>query len=289
MPGHPRVRLVPATAVATADLQALAEASFAGRPRPPGWFARKLVREAVDRDRSLLALGPGDEPVGYALTGAEPGETLAHSAGLGVLPAWRGQGIGGALVLALGPALRRAGLEALRVLAEPPRRGFYQRLGFVPLAERHTLWSTGTGVADLDLRAHARGDWWLPGLAVAGWRAGTWARTPDPDAGTVRLADGDAWAHISREGTALLVQRLSVADDGDPAGWQRRIHAALTELRARCASDTAIFLYGLDTVSCVTASLLRAKWRVAQTACEMQRQLGDAASDAVDKQAPPAA
>jgi GNAT superfamily N-acetyltransferase len=280
--GHPRVRIVPATGVALADLQALVEACFAGRPRPTGWFARKLVREAVDRDRSLLAFGPGDELVGYTLTGAEPDETVGHSAGLGVLPAWRGEGIGAALMFALGPMLRRTGLRILRVNAEPPRRRFYQRVGFVPLVERHTLWAMGTGAADLDLRAHPRGAWSLPGLAVAGWRAGTWMRTPETDAGTLQLADGDVWAHVSREGRALLIQRLSVIDE-------RRIHSALDELRSRCAGDTAVLLHGCEAVSCVTVSLLRAKWRVAQTACEMQRDLDDPAFDAVDKQASPAA
>lgn len=284
---------MPAAPVALADLQALAEASFGGRPRPPGWFARKLAREAVDLERSLLAFGPGDRLVGYALTGAEPGESLAHSAGLGVLPAWRGQGIGAALLRDLEHPLRRAGFTALRVLAEPPLRGFYHRQGFAAQAERHTLWTPGTGDADLDLREHPRRPWGVPGRAVAGWRAGTWARTPDADAATLRLADGDAWAHLSREGAALLVQRLCVADDDDPLRWQSRIHAALAELRAHVHRDTAVLLYGCDTVSCITASLLRAKWRVAQTACEMQRDLDDvcdaANCDAVDKQAPPAA
>lgn len=286
----PGVRLVSAAQLAVPELQALAEACFAGRPRPPRWFARKLVREAVDRDLSLLALGPGDTPVGYTLAGAETNARVAHSAGLGVLPAWRRRGIGAALVRALSRRLQDAGLTALRVLAEPPLRGFYERLGFRPRALRHTLWAPGTGAADLDLRALPRLAWALPGRAVTGWRAGTWSRTPDEDAATLRLADADAWAHLSREGAAVLIQRLCVADDpDDPDALDglaaRRIHAALAELRAYFHSDTAVLLYGCDTVSCVTVSLIQAKWRVAQTACEMQRDLGDA----VDNDAPPAA
>jgi len=295
VPAH--VRFVPATQVALADLQALVEACFAGLPRPPNWFARKLHREAVALDRSLLAFGPGDELVGYTLTGNEPGETTAHSAGLGVLPDWRRQGIGGALLHHLESPLRRAGFKHLRVLAEPPLRGFYRLHYFHPQAERHTLWLPGTGLADLDLRAHARRPWSLPGRAVAGWRAGTWTRTPDADAATVQLADGDAWAHLSREGDALLVQRLCVADHDDPAIQLHRVHAALAELRSCVHHDTAVLLYGCDIVSCVTASLLQAKWRVAQTSCEMQRDHADvsdasndvACGDAVDKPGPPAA
>ena len=286
----PGVRLVSAAQLAVPELQALAEACFAGRPRPPRWFARKLVRDAVDLDLSLLALGPGDAPIGYTLTGVEVNAAVAHSAGLGVLPAWRRQGIGAALVRALSRPLQDAGFTALRALAEPPIRGFYERLGFRPRALRHTLWAPGTGAADLDLRALPRLAWALPGRAVTQWRAGNWSRTPDDEAATLRLPDADAWAHLSREGAAVLIQRLCVADDpDDPDALDglaaRRIHAALAELRAYFHSDTAVLLYGCDTVSCVTASLIQTKWRVAQTACEMQRDLGDA----VDNDAPPAA
>lgn len=281
----PAVRLVSTEGVELGRIQALAEACFAGRPRPPGWFARKLAREAVDRARSLLALGPGDEVLGYALAGAEPHEGVAHSAGLGVLPGWRGQGIGAALVRGLQAALRDAGRTALRVLAEPPLRGFYARLGFHAQAERHTLWAPGTGAADLDLRAHPPRAWTLPGRPIAGWRAGTWTRTPDAEAATLTLANGRAAAHLSREGSAILVQRLCVADDNADVADDHHIVAVLLELRARFASDTAVLLYGCDAVSCITAALMRAKWRVAQTACEMQRDLGDA----VDKHASPAA
>jgi ribosomal protein S18 acetylase RimI-like enzyme len=279
------VRIVPAADIAVAELQTLVEACFAGRPREPEWLARKLVREAVDRERSLLALGPGDQAIGYTLAGADDDAHVAHSAGLGVLPAWRRQGLGSALLLGLTQPLRSAGFTALRVLAEPPLRGFYQRLGFRPRTERHTLWAPGTGAADLDLRALPRLAWALPGRAVAGWREGTWTRTPDADAATVQLTDADAWAHLSREGTAVLIQRLCLAPDDrdDSDDDERRIHAALTQLRARFHRDTAVLLYGCDVVSCITASLMQAQWRVAQTACEMQRDLGDA----VDKHASP--
>lgn len=288
-----QIRIVSAACIGAAgkpslhDLQVLVEACFPARPRPPNWFTRKLVREAVDLERSLLALGPGDIPIGYTLTGAEPGEAVAHSAGLGVLAPWRHLGLGARLIRDLERPLLGAGFRALCVNVEPSLRGFYGRLGFRPHAERHTLWAPGTGVADLDWRAHPRTAWSLPGRMVAGWRAGTWARTPDEDAATVRLAG--AWAHLSREGAAVLVHRLCVEerddDDSDPSLLPTRIHAALAELRGALHSDTAVLLHGCEAVSCITVSLMRAQWRVAQTACEMQRELGDA----VDKHAPPAA
>lgn len=269
------VRIVPAVGVALEGLQPLAEAIFGGGPRPAGWFARKLAREAVDPARSALALGPGDVPVGYMLVGREPGEPVAHSAGLGVVAGWRGRGVGAALALAVLEPLRRAGAERLRLLAEPPRRGFYERLGFQTLAQRHTLRAFGSGAADLDLREHPPGAWALPGRCIAGWRAGTWARTPSHEAATLTLLAGDAHVHLSREGRTILVQRMCVADADVPEVLHATVHAALAELRGRLHRDTAVLLYGCDVVSCITASLMRAKWRVAQTACEMQRALGE--------------
>ena len=274
-----------------ADLEPLVLRIFGAGDRPPGWFPRKLAREGVDPACSSLAFGPGDELLGYLLVGADPdppGPPVAHCAGLGVLPDLRGRGLGPALVACSVTAARRRA-AALHALAEPALRGFYERLGFRSRALRHTLWAPGTGAADLDLRALPRLAWALPGRAVTQWRAGNWSRTPDDEAATLRLPDADAWAHLSREGAAVLIQRLCIADEPDapdePDAAAKRIHAALAELRAYFHSDTAVLLYGCDTVSCVTASLIQAKWRVAQTACEMQRNLGDA----VDNDAPPAA
>ena len=59
-------------------LQPLAERAFGGGDRPDGWFSRKLLREAIDPDltvvavdRSLPAVGPGDPSpwCGYLLVG----------------------------------------------------------------------------------------------------------------------------------------------------------------------------------------------------------------------------
>jgi GNAT superfamily N-acetyltransferase len=254
---------------ALADLQPLAERIFGRGDRAPGWFARKLAREAVDPARSVLALAPGDEPVGYMLVGAaDPGRPgVLFGAGLGVAPEWRGRGVGAALAAAA-VADPRPGDLALRVLAEPPRRGFYERLGFVARAQRHTLHAAGAGV-DLDLRAHPPRAWPLPGREVAAWREGPWARTPAAEAATLELAGG-AWTHVSREGRALLVQRLCLADDGDPAELAA---AALADLRRRVGVGAPLLVYGCDAVSCVTASLLGRGWSAAQTAYEMERRL----------------
>ena len=265
-------------------IQPLAEAVFGAEARAPGWFVRKLAREAVDPRRSFLAFGTGAAPIGYVLFGDEPGEPMAHCAGLGVLLEHRGRGVGSALVEHAVAALRGA-VPALQILAEPPRRRFYERLGFVAGRVCHTLQSAATGAASLDLREHPPAAWALPGLAVAGWRAGTWSRTPSVDAATLSLLDGAAWVHVSREGRAILVQRICVAD-GPTTTIVARTNAALDELRGRFVRGTAILLYGCEAVSCVTASLLHGDtWRVVQTAVEMRRGLGEA----VDKHAGPTA
>lgn len=260
-----------------ATLEPVARQIFGAGDRPPGWFARKLAREGVDPALSSLAFGTGGEVVGYLLVGDEPGPhapLLAHCAGLGVLPNHRGRGLGPALVACSLAALRRRHAHALHALAEPPRRSFYAQLGFHPLAARHTLHSTGLGRHDADLAAHPPAPWQLPGRSVASWRAGTWSRTPKPLAATLHLERGAV--HLSREGQAILVQRMCVdaADDHDDAETIAATHATLEALRHHFATTTPILLYGCNTVSCVTASLIgTARCRVVQTAWEMQRPL----------------
>jgi len=265
-------------------LQPLAEAVFGAEGRAPGWFVRKLAREAVDPRRSFLAFGTGDAPIGYLLIGDDPDEHIAHSAALGVLLAERGRGVGSALVERAVTALHGA-VPVLQFLSEPPLRGFYERLGFVTGRASHTLQSAATGRRSLDLREHPPTAWALPGQAIAGWRAGTWSRTPSEQAATLSLLGGAASAHLSREGRAFLVQRLCVAD-GPSTTIVARTHAALDELRGCFVRGTAILLYGCEAVSCVTASLLHGDtWRVVQTALEMRRAIGEG----VDKQAQPTA
>ncbi|HEY0134495.1 MAG TPA: GNAT family N-acetyltransferase [Nannocystis sp.] len=279
-----RVISVREAGVALTALQPLAEAVFGAQGRSPGWFARKLAREAIDPGRSFLALGPGDVRIGYLLISDDPLDRVAHSAGLGVLAEHRRRGVGSALIDRASAELVGAA-PALQFLAEPPLRGFYERLGFTAQRTCHTLRSTGTGAVGLDLREHPPAAWTLPGHAVAGWRPGTWSRTPSADAATVSLLDGGAWAHLSREGRAIVVQRLCVA--GDPATTLvADTHAALDELRGRLSRGTALLVVGCEAVSCVTASLLRHEhWQVAQTAVEMRRVIGEG----VDKHAGPAA
>ncbi|WAS98430.1 GNAT family N-acetyltransferase [Nannocystis punicea] len=252
--------------VATDALASLAEAVFGRGERAPGWFARKLEREGVDLDLSVLAVAAGaTEPVpqdmlfGYFLLGQDPSDRIAHSAGLGVIAARRGGGLGRALVEAAAVRLAPAGYEALRVLAEPEREAFYARLGLVVTARRLTLLAHGTCPIshvrwDRELADQAKQPW-SPAptngdpLEVCAWRPGAWARTPPALAATLEPMPG-VWAHVSREGRALLVQRMLVARGIEPV-------AAVAALLARTPASMPLLLYGVDPVSSITAALLR--------------------------------
>lgn len=253
------------------ELQPLVEAIFPAPDRPAGWFRRKLAREAVDPAWSTLAFGTGGEIVGYFLVGDDVGE--ARSAGLGVSPAHRGHGTAAGLIELAIAALRRAGVGLLGTSAEPPVRGFYERVGFREVGVRHTLLAPACGRVDLELAGHPPTAWSLPGREVAGWRPGAWSRTPSASAATVTLVGGAATVHLSREGRAILVQRMCV-DEASPNGLVATTHAALDELRRHFSEGTPLLLHGCEAVSCVTAALLRGgPWHVVQTACEMQRPL----------------
>ncbi|PCC66581.1 Ribosomal protein S18 acetylase RimI [Nannocystis exedens] len=251
--------------VATDALTALAEDIFGRGERAPGWFARKLEREGVDRERSVLAVAAGapehvphDMLFGYFLIGQDPSDRIAHSAGLGVIAARRGGGLGRALVEAA--AARLAGrFTALRVLAEPEREAFYARLGLVVTARRLTLLAHGTCPIsharwDRELADQAKQPWSpaptsSDAIEVCAWRPGAWARTPPALAATLEPLPG-AWAHVSREGRALLVQRMLVARGVDPL-------AAVAALLATTPTTMPLLLYGVDPVSSITAALLR--------------------------------
>lgn len=258
-------------------LERLAVRIFGAGDRPPGWFARKLAREAVDPDLSVLAVrtGPADHDpedslIGYLLVGRDPGDPVAHSAGVGLVPAARGQGLGGRLLGRAADGLRRAGASALRVLAEPAREPWYARHGLVVRARRVTLLAFGTSP-----RAHppARKLAWSPDPApphdateLCAWRHATWARTPESDAETLDLGAG-AWAHVSREGAARLVHRLLAPAARDPLD-------SLAALLARIDRGAPVLLYGCDAVSSITAAFTAHGLTAAQRFAEMDLALG---------------
>lgn len=272
--------------VSLATLTRFAEAIFGRGDRAPGWLERKLAREGMSRHLSIVAVRTGSPEhvpynmlLGYLLLGHDPGEPVAHSAGFGVSPEARGRGIGRAMIDAAPARLARADLRVLRILAEPSNQGYFIRRGFQLRARRLTLMAQGTcpiSQVDLELAAHPPRPWSpapapAHALELCAWRPGAWARTAPAAAATLDLLPG-AWAHVSREGRALLVQRLLVSAPEDAL-------AATDALIARTPAAMPLLLLGADPVSSITAALLQpdppraAKFQVAQRFAVMELDL----------------
>lgn len=86
----------------------------------------ELEYDAADPvSRHVLARGPDGAAIGT-------GRLLAdgHIGRMAVAPAWRGQGVGRALMCRLLDMARRSGMEELALNAQVPAVGFYRRLGF---------------------------------------------------------------------------------------------------------------------------------------------------------------
>ena len=114
------------------------DAAFRDRPGFPGWPAERWVAWTAGDEEfrpqwSLLAAGPDGEGDAGFITCAD-GWVIQ----VGVAPAWRGRGLGGALV---GEALRRmraggADQALLDVNVDNPAARLYARLGFTKLGRR---------------------------------------------------------------------------------------------------------------------------------------------------------
>lgn len=218
------VRIVPASEVGdVARLQGLAERVFGRRRRAPGWFTRKLRRECVRPELSVVAVRDGaspDDPAawcGYVLVGAPPSLAgVARTAGTGVVPGARGTGVGRRLVEAACERAADAGLHTVRILAAPEAAAFYTRLGFRREREVSTLLAFARGPSA-----------WLAGAAepwtpvdvepghthveLVGWFREAWEETPADHRVSVPVPNerGDVtWIHLSAEGSAWLIHRV---------------------------------------------------------------------------------
>lgn len=270
--GHldPRVEIVAADVLGDpAALEPLARRIFGDGDRRPGWFARKLDREGVDPRLSQVATVDG-RPYGYVLVGT-PFEVVARTAGVGLDPQWRGRGIGSRLLAAAARAAQQAGFERLRTLAHPDRVDFYARAGFVGCRTNHSLLNFSAGAPEPNPTAMppARG-WDEIGDCTheqAAWMQMAWERTPPAERTTLDLDEG-ATVHLSREGDAHLVHRLTTRHSDD-ANAVRIVSALLKRL----PSPRPVVLYGCNTVSSITSSLMRAGWVSVQTAVVMEKPL----------------
>jgi mycothiol synthase len=120
-------------------------AAFAQRPGFPAWGQEQWLRWTEDDptfrpDLSFLATRQG-QALGF-VTNAHSEEDPQHCGyliQLGVIPRWRGQGVGAALTLRALQGWRSAGRQALVLHVNSNNPGalrLYQRLGFVRIKRR---------------------------------------------------------------------------------------------------------------------------------------------------------
>ena len=244
-------------------LEPLARAVFGDGQRPDGWFARKLWRECVVPDRSLVASRSVDPEetdawLGYGLLGRPPSlGTTARTAGIGLRADWRGRGVGRDLVRGLLAQARLDGADSMLIPASDEARGFYQRCGLEPGAVTHTLLAFGRGTA----AAHVDESWDAPspGPRRSGWFREAWERTLPRT--TTRVRDGRDRFDVSFEGTAHVAMRWTSADGmpEGPGAWLHTVPTGAPALLHEVPAD-APFLSGL----------LNADWTVVQTTTAMQ-------------------
>jgi ribosomal protein S18 acetylase RimI-like enzyme len=230
-----------------AVLESVAEAVFGRGRREPGWFARKLIREAVDAKlSSLIVSAPAaseaitpDQIGGYALLGrAASLGSVARGSGVGIVASLRGRGLGRALLEHALARVHAAGCDAAEFLAEPERVGWYVAQGFAVVEEQLTLLALGTGGIAATLRADdpprdpADALWW--------WVPEMWQRTPTAERVFVEFDGARFW--LTREGRAWLVHR---SEPNDPAVVVRGLEA----LRRNLAPTTPLLLYPCPAAS----------------------------------------
>lgn len=140
---HPAPRIVPITLAHAASFHAALDAVareerwLAQRHAPPPERIEAFVREGVEKDAvQFVALDEQARVVGWADVMADWAHAVAHrgSLGMGVLAAWRGQGVGRALLAAcIAKAWhRRLTRIELEVRVDNVAAiALYRRLGFV--------------------------------------------------------------------------------------------------------------------------------------------------------------
>jgi ribosomal protein S18 acetylase RimI-like enzyme len=127
------------TAICDAYNDAFSTRGFEGYSADDWVFDSFSVQDEFLPDCSFLALS-GGEIIGFSMCVEEAGEGWIDSAG--VRPAWRGQGIGHALLARSMQSMREAGIKGavLRVNEDNPRAiAVYNRLGF-EVRRQHAVW-----------------------------------------------------------------------------------------------------------------------------------------------------
>ena len=131
LPAPNDVRVVPMTEGAVADLFTAYAGSFADRPgfvqpEPQEWLGDLESDDDWRRDLSTVLLDPAGAPVGFSNV---IGSWIDQ---VGVVPAWRGRGLGAYLVAATLRALAAEGTASawLTVNEDNPAAALYRDLGF---------------------------------------------------------------------------------------------------------------------------------------------------------------
>jgi GNAT superfamily N-acetyltransferase len=275
-----RIEVVPATATGNlARLRPLAEEILGTRNRPDGWFDRKLARERVCPELSRIAYradqGEPDQPhtwCGYVLVGmpATPG-TGARTAGVGVLPAEQGAGVGTRLLEAALVAAAAARVPHIDTPASQEARPFYEAMGYGHLRDTVTMLSYAKGPCPSP--AFPPQAWTPPSVSARShddaldWHPHPWQRPFDPQTHELVLSEGSAFVQLSSEGAAAIVLRLLVPANG---GEQAAV-MALQGLRKQIAAPRPVVVPGLDPVSSITCSLGDQGWDRVQRVCWMRR------------------
>lgn len=254
-------------------LEPLMRRIFGEGDRAPGWFSRKVQRECIDPALSRLAF-EGDDPLdprgwaGVVLVGTPPSlHPTARTAGIGVVSHVRGRGVGRALLCAVCSAVSATGLEGLQIPADASAVGFFERLGFQPVASSITLLARGRGAKASEVLGSPRPWSCTDPPRVTGWLAEAWNLTPARQRQTQLLLDGGLRLDVALEGRAWVVHRVvadAMLEDGALAD-------ALDQWLEGVPSSTVAMIAGADPVSSVTAELQRHGWAPVQRAVTMQR------------------
>ncbi len=249
-----------------ARLEPLARAIFGDGDREPGWFERKLWRECVVSEHSVVLTTSADPAerqawIGYGLLGRPPSlGGVARTAGIGVRVPWRGVGLGRRLVEALRERARRSGADTLCVPASEQSAPFYARCGLRPGETTQTLLAFGEG--ESQATPAERPEPWdapCPGPILSAWFREAWERTPPARRHTVRVRDGHDRFDVSMEGSAHVALRWTSAD-GDvrgPLAWlgatPRGTPALLHELPENAPTLRPLLEQGWNVVQTTTA------------------------------------
>ncbi|WP_146658517.1 GNAT family N-acetyltransferase [Enhygromyxa salina] len=247
------------------QLQAVAESIFGRGQRQPGWFRRKLTRAGVEPGLSAVAM-QGDEVQGYALLGrvASLG-SIARGAGVGVVEAARGRGLGRALIDFASERARAAGFASIQFLAEPERLDWYLGQGFISVDAQLSLLGFGLGREQGEPPVTAAAGARLGPAPLWSWFPEAWERTPANERAQVEVEHGRAW--LTREGRAWLVHRAELSAAGSS------VSELMLALRRRIDVTTPVVVYPCSADAAWLEALLASGFEVVQRSHVVRRSL----------------